>query len=41
MIAAGIALEFVMKLFSNGKTSQELHNHTNGCFKYFGTCRLL
>ena len=41
MIAAGIALEFVMKLFSNSKTSQELHDHTNGCSKNIGTCRLL
>ena len=41
MFAAGIAVESVTKLFSNGKTSQKLHEHTNGCFKYIGTCRLL
>ena len=40
MFAAGIALESVMKLFSNGTTSQKLHKHTDGHFKYIGTCRL-
>ena len=30
MFAAGNALESVMKLFSNGMTSQKLHDHTNG-----------
>ena len=32
MFAAGIALESVMKLFSNRTTSQTLHNHTDGHF---------
>ena len=40
MFAARIALASVMKLFSNSTTSQKLHKHTNGCFKYIGTCRL-
>ena len=32
MFAAEIALESVMKLLSTGTTSQNLHEHTNGCF---------
>ena len=34
MFAAGIALEFVMKLFSNGTTSQKLRKHTDSHFNY-------
>ena len=30
MFGAGIAMEAVMKLFSNGTTSQNLREHTNG-----------
>ena len=32
MFAAGIALESVMKLFSNGTTSHKLREHTDGRF---------
>ena len=40
MFAVGIALESVIKLFSNGMTSQKFREHTDGHFNYqTGICK--